>query len=53
MINGGKFDEKWKDQLEMLAQRYYSKSFKCLCSGRKRLLRQQILVNIEENDNKT
>jgi len=53
MINGGKFDKENLEELNKMAQNYYSKDFRHLCSGRKRLLRQQVLIKKEENDNKT
>jgi len=46
MTNGGK-DEK---KLEEWAQHYYRTSFGWLCSGRKKLLRNKLLIEKEEND---
>jgi len=53
MTSGGEFDKENLEELNKLAQNYYSKDFRYLCSGRKRLLRQQVLINKSENDNKT
>jgi hypothetical protein len=45
MINGGRRDE--------LAMQYYKKPFERLCLKRKKIINTMILMEKEENDNKT